>query len=241
MSLIWRAIAGEPADVFNDLAQLDEELARVVEYVQNPNADLADFKWSFQDSGGTMHEVVPGGSEIAVQDADRQKFIDALVVLRLQESSLGTTALLDGLLSILPSAPLHLFSAAELEAFFTGNDGDWDVKELQAITEIDDESGVTNEQLEIFWNVIESFDPTQKQRFLKFAYGFDRLPTGGAKFKLQKMVASESVNADSLLPKSHTCFFSLALPEYSSAEICREKLLYAITTCSSIDADFLVR
>lgn len=45
---------------------------------------------------------------------------------------------------------------------------------------------------------------------------------------------------DDFLPEAQTCFFSLALPRYSSPEVMKQKLLYAITTCRDIDADFLV-
>ena len=36
---------------------------------------------------------------------------------------------------------------------------------------------------------------------------------------------------------SHTCVFSIDLPEYSTKEIMYERLNYAITNCSSIDGD----
>ena len=36
---------------------------------------------------------------------------------------------------------------------------------------------------------------------------------------------------------AHTCFFSLELPAYSSASVCYERLLYAVTHCQSIDID----
>ncbi|CAF1497040.1 unnamed protein product, partial [Rotaria sordida] len=36
---------------------------------------------------------------------------------------------------------------------------------------------------------------------------------------------------------AHTCFFIFDLPEYSTIEIMYERLNYAITNCSSIDAD----
>ncbi len=36
---------------------------------------------------------------------------------------------------------------------------------------------------------------------------------------------------------SHTCAFSIDLPEYSTVEIMYERLNYAITYCSSIDGD----
>ena len=37
--------------------------------------------------------------------------------------------------------------------------------------------------------------------------------------------------------ESHTCSFTIDLPEYSTTEIMYERLNYAITYCSSIDGD----
>eukprot|EP00920_Eleutheroschizon_duboscqi_P023727 GHVT01059078.1.p1 GENE.GHVT01059078.1~~GHVT01059078.1.p1 ORF type:complete len:996 (-),score=273.43 GHVT01059078.1:474-3077(-) len=42
---------------------------------------------------------------------------------------------------------------------------------------------------------------------------------------------------DNVLPSSHTCFFQVEFPVYSSKEILRQKLLYAITEGLAIDAD----
>ncbi|KAA6382590.1 MAG: hypothetical protein EZS28_021884, partial [Streblomastix strix] len=42
------------------------------------------------------------------------------------------------------------------------------------------------------------------------------------------------------LPASHTCAQSLELPQYSSADIMLERIVYAITNCVSIDTDFNV-
>ena len=42
---------------------------------------------------------------------------------------------------------------------------------------------------------------------------------------------------DQYYPVSHTCFFTLELPRYSTKKIMREKLPYAIFNCLSIDAD----
>ena len=49
---------------------------------------------------------------------------------------------------------------------------------------------------------------------------------------------SYSDHPDISLPVSHTCFFTLDLPEYSSFEIMYKKLLYAIKFCGEIDGDF---
>jgi hypothetical protein len=77
--------------------------------------------------------------------------------------------------------------------------------------------------------------------FLRFAWGRSRLPPAekfDQKLKIARLATSKP---DSSLPQSHTCFFDLEVPEYSSYEILRSKLLYAITFCVAMDSDFNVR
>jgi len=38
-------------------------------------------------------------------------------------------------------------------------------------------------------------------------------------------------------PKTHTCFFSISLPPYSSAAVLKKKLVYAMEVCGTMDAD----
>ena len=52
-----------------------------------------------------------------------------------------------------------------------------------------------------------------------------------------KIHTLECTSPDLHLPVSHTCFFSMEWPRYSSVEIAKEKLLYAIVNCVDIDAD----
>lgn len=42
---------------------------------------------------------------------------------------------------------------------------------------------------------------------------------------------------DNYLPVSHTCFFELELPRYSSVSVMRERLRYSIMNCAAIDTD----
>jgi len=52
-----------------------------------------------------------------------------------------------------------------------------------------------------------------------------------------KLHTLECSDPDSHLPVTHTCFFSMEWPKYSSEEVARQKLLYAITNCVDMDAD----
>lgn len=38
-------------------------------------------------------------------------------------------------------------------------------------------------------------------------------------------------------PLGHTCGFTFDLPRYTTDEICKTKILYAITACGEIDTD----
>jgi len=69
---------------------------------------------------------------------------------------------------------------------------------------------------------------------LKFIWGRTTIPNLNIKMKIDKM---NKQPADNYLPVSHTCFFTLDLPNYSSKEIMKEKLLYAIINCKAIDLD----
>jgi len=42
---------------------------------------------------------------------------------------------------------------------------------------------------------------------------------------------------NSTFPRADTCFFNLMLPEYTSATILRDKLLFAINNTDTMDAD----
>ncbi|CDJ51166.1 HECT type ubiquitin ligase, putative [Eimeria brunetti] len=60
-----------------------------------------------------------------------------------------------------------------------------------------------------------------------------------AQFNSSEAAGSNAVQrlADEMLPQSHTCFFQVDLPPYSSYEVLRRKLLYAVTEGIAIDAD----
>ena len=45
------------------------------------------------------------------------------------------------------------------------------------------------------------------------------------------------VPANSYLPEAYTCFFLLKMPRYTSKDILKDKLSYAIHFCKSIDID----
>jgi hypothetical protein len=84
----------------------------------------------------------------------------------------------------------------------------------------------------MFWHVLGTFNQPELRLFLRFVWGQSRLPAAtaawGQKFEIMDFQwAGGAATVDIALPKSHTCFFQLELPKYSTREIMREKLLCA--------------
>lgn len=85
-----------------------------------------------------------------------------------------------------------------------------------------------------FLQVLNEFTEEQKREFLMFTIGAPRLPLGGLKnlsprlTVVKKLPHSEKQSADSILPSVMTCQNYIKLPDYSSKEVLRRKLLTAM-------------
>ena len=89
------------------------------------------------------------------------------------------------------------------------------------------------------WQVLESFTPEQRSKFLTFIWSRARLPQSEEEWGEQcmKIHTLETERPDGHFPVSHTCFFSMEWPRYTSVAVAKEKLLYAIVNCTDMDMD----
>ncbi len=78
-----------------------------------------------------------------------------------------------------------------------------------------------------FWRVFASFTEEERSMYVRFAWGRSRLPSGSARWTSKHKLSSRGRD-DRKLPVSHTCFFHVELPEYSTDELMRWGLTIAI-------------
>jgi len=83
-----------------------------------------------------------------------------------------------------------------------------------------------------FWEVLKEMRPEERTEFLRFTWARSRMPSNAKdfpmNFKIQGPQGGAKDQPDIYLPHAQTCFFSLSLPPYSTKEILRKKLLFAI-------------
>ena len=101
-----------------------------------------------------------------------------------------------------------------------------------ALREESDTAMLPSHLRDMFWKVVGELTDEERSLLLRFATGQSRLPLR-SKLKIQER---SGASVDSF-PTSSTCFFTLNLPRYSSDRVMRERLLYAVRQCQSIDND----
>lgn len=103
----------------------------------------------------------------------------------------------------------------------------FDFDELENSTEYDGGYSSESQTIRDFWSVVHALSLEEKRKLLQFTTGSDRIPVGGLR-KLKLVIAKNGPDSDRL-PTAHTCFNVLLLPEYSSVEKLKDRLIKAIS------------
>lgn len=245
-ALLWKPLVGQPIELA-DLKAVDALYFKVLdEMLGADKADIESFDASFTTTSLDGREIPlkPNGSALPVTAENREEFVQLAIQYRLHEFDAQIAAIRKGLGTIVPVQLLSLFTWQELEAMVCGQP-EIDLDYLRANTQYGHPFSDSHATIALFWKVLESFSHKERGMFLRFVWGQSRLPNNPADFTMKFKINPElnvrgKLGPDGQLPVSHTCFFTLDLPQYSRFEVMRDKLVYAFTNCPSIDADFLV-
>jgi len=206
---------------------LHYEPAMEVEYVF-----CRSFVTEWDEYGASMtKELIEDGKSVAVTGSNRQLYVDKLVEWTLNESiSEQFSSLLEGFHRIINPTMIEHFTPLELERLMTGLPH-LDFKELESSTQYIGDPTWTAEHplITAFWSIIHHLSFGDKQKFLLFVTGSNKAPIGGLK-NLNLRIQRMGPHSNSL-PTAHTCFNTLLLPEYTSSDILKDRLLKAIYEC----------
>jgi E3 ubiquitin-protein ligase HUWE1 len=90
----------------------------------------------------------------------------------------------------------------------------------------------------LFWDYLKSLDQKDLAKVLQFSTGASRLPAGGFKnlkylFTLYRTACDYALAI--VLPKAHTCYSQLDLPDYRDAEVLRNSFEIALNWGQGFD------
>ena len=133
----------------------------------------------------------------------------------------------------------------------SGSTDQWDVKVLCESTRCDHGYNLNSRAVKWLFELISQFNTDEQRAFLQFVTGSPRLPVGGISSTRQfsslmivlgfRMLHppltivrktqesnNDNINPDAFLPSVMTCVNYLKLPDYSSKDILKAKLMTAI-------------
>lgn len=180
---LLKLILGLPVG-FQDLEYFDPDAFKSLRWLLNNDGvdtlglDFTVTEISPSDGSARVVELVPGGSQRDVTDANKLEFIERKVRYLLFEGvSSQLFAFLKGLYQVVPVELLMLFDAEELDYVLSGSDGidvdDWERNTITAKNLVD------HPALASFWSCTRALTNEQRQRLLQFATGATRVPPGG--------------------------------------------------------------
>uniref|UniRef100_W5MP96 HECT-type E3 ubiquitin transferase n=1 Tax=Lepisosteus oculatus TaxID=7918 RepID=W5MP96_LEPOC len=232
--VVYRKLMGKKG-TFRDLADshpvLFQSLKELLEYEGSVEEDMMiTFQISQTDLFGNplMYDLRENGDKIPVTNENRKDFVTQYAEYILNKAvEKQFKAFRRGFHMVTNESPLkYLFRPEEIELLICGS-RNLDFQALEETTEYDGGYNRDSRIIKDFWDIVHAFGEEQKRLFLQFTTGTDRAPVGGLG-KLKMIIAKNGPDTDRL-PTSHTCFNVLLLPEYTTKEKLKERLLKAIT------------
>lgn len=164
-----------------------------------------------------------------------ERFIKLMLQARFDEGKDQMKWVREGVQLIIDMNIMSMLNWEEVEVRSAG-EKIVDIDVLKSITEYSSCSS-SDKIIEMFWSVLGSMTEEDKQRYLKFVWGRQRLPSDCSGLRYKHRICFESYKGDECLPVAHTCFFQLDLPNYTTEEIMKKRLLTAVEFCGEIDDD----
>lgn len=215
------------------LASLDPVMYRNLLFLKSYEGDVADLGLDFtvlnEELGETrVEELKPDGANVPVTVSNRIEYIHLMADYKLNKQIRAQcNAFKQGLANVIPLEWLQMFNNKELQVLISGAQVPVDVEDLKQHTSYSGGYTLEHHTIRIFWKVVENFTDLQKRQLLKFVTSCSRPPLLGFK-ELDPPFCIQHVGVLDRLPTASTCMNLLKLPEFSSEETLREKLLYAI-------------
>jgi len=243
---LWSFLLGRKGTL-SQLSAVDEEFGRTLmtlhthplSHESNAWVEMSDmaFSRSVDLPNGQVAEIelIPGGRDVLVTDANRKRFVQAYAWHSMEFVRGGSIADVaraarKGLCDVIPAELLSSLSAVDLERLVCGLPK-ISVEAWREATIYEPKASSPEEErrVEWFWNAVNSFTSADQALLLHFWAAYTHLPHSGFEGLHFKIRFDEKLSTDHL-PMAQTCFLTLRIPRYMSAEQCTTRLLHAIRT-----------
>ncbi|KAL2341365.1 hypothetical protein Fmac_009305 [Flemingia macrophylla] len=234
--VFFKQLAGNYNVTLEDVQDADPFLYRSCKQILEMDADFVDsdalgltFTRELEVFGyKKVVELCPGGKSIVLNSQNRNIYVDLFI-----KNCFVT--LISGQVSHFAMGFSDILSTSNLESFFRWielQDFDWMLHGNENAISIEDWKAhtkyrgfkETDPQISWFWEIVGKMSEKQRKDLLFFWTSVKYLPVEGFHGLASRLYICRSMQSDSHLPTSHTCFFELCFPPYSSMDIMQDRL-----------------
>ncbi|XP_023647938.1 E3 ubiquitin-protein ligase HECTD1 isoform X9 [Paramormyrops kingsleyae] len=201
-----------------------------------PSLSVEDLGLNFQFCpsskvhGFSVVDLKPNGEDEMVTMENAEEYVELMFDFCMHTGiQKQMEAFRDGFNRVFPMEKLSSFSHKEVQMILCGNQSpSWTFEDVVNYTE--PKLGYTRDSPGFlrFVRVLCGMSSDERKAFLQFTTGCSTLPPGGLANLHPRLTIVRKVDAtDASYPSVNTCVHYLKLPEYSSEEIMRERLLAA--------------
>jgi other hect domain ubiquitin protein ligase E3 len=195
---------------------------------------------TFVDEG---EELIPDGARVDVTVKTRMAFVEMVIARRKRLVAPAAEAIRRGMGNVIPDRGIALCSDRDLRVLVCGPD-QIDGEVLKRFTRYGRPFSEAHPVVQRFWQVFDRMSHRERQLLIRYAWGRSKLPPNDASWRTSDGQVSFFLlypfyretagpglveRGDESLVESHTCFFQLKLPFYTSAEVLRRQLMTSIT------------
>jgi len=186
----------------------------------------------FTMPGDSSWELKPNGTDIPVTLENLREYVNLVVETYLVHGvSAQINAFKFGFDQVFPISNLISLSVEEISILICGErEDDWSLNTLIENTKCDHGFSHNSPVVQFLLQTMTEFNAEEKRKFLLFVTGSPVLPIGGFKSLQPKLtiVRKEEKYPDKIFPSVNCCFYYFKLPEYSSKDILKQQLTFAM-------------
>ncbi|KAF4553065.1 HECT-domain-containing protein 2 [Elsinoe fawcettii] len=197
------------------------------------DAAVEDLGLDFTLPGHPEIELEENGFKTDVTIHNVEQYVERVLDLTLGSGvQRQVDAFRAGFSQVFPYSALRAFTPDELVMLFGQNDEDWSLETLMDSIKADHGFNLDSASIRNLLQTMSEYTATERRDFLQFVTGSPKLPIGGFKsltpmFTIVCKPSEPPFTPDDYLPSVMTCVNYLKMPDYTSAEVLRQKLAVA--------------
>ncbi|EED21993.1 ubiquitin-protein ligase Ufd4, putative [Talaromyces stipitatus ATCC 10500] len=221
------------SEITQDASLTAGQKIMAIEELEIDGVRVEDLGLDFTLPGYPTIELIENGSNINVDLDNVELYLDRVIDFTLGKGvERQIEAFRAGFSQVFPYSALRAFTPNELVMLFGRIEEDWSMETLMDSIKADHGFNMDSKSVRNLLQTMSELDPQQRRDFLQFVTGSPKLPIGGFKsltpmFTVVCRPSEPPYTPDDYLPSVMTCVNYLKLPDYSSLEVLRQRLLIA--------------